>query len=239
MTYPPQHQAGWGPAPAGDPVPPPAQAMPALPPPAQAMPGQPMPGQAVPALPPPAQPMPATDSGKRRWRKPLRVSLAVGMVAFLLAGIPVYSVSNAIRTGPGPSGCCIPRLKAASVVEALKSKGHECSDDQYGVSCELRIGRYGYETRVETSDDGLINDLSGKVSFPEGEAVGLNSISYLVWVASVPYAHDPQFMAEIKDWVTIQVQSGREVTANVGRYGCQLDASNPTTASVRILMVTL
>lgn len=175
---------------------------------------------------PPSSPTPAASSGRRslRW---VVVAVVLGVVALLGAGIGTYlGVSNHRSNLPGPADCgrgrCIPTLKAADVRAALEDRGFQCESDSSWM-CQLEVGVTDYSVYLTVTGDH-ISDLYATVFYPEDVTPSATSLSYLVWLAQLPYANDPEFMSDIRNWIEQKVSEGTEnARANIGGYGYELN----------------
>jgi hypothetical protein len=139
---------------------------------------------------------------------------------------------------------CIPSLQSAAVIDALKSKGYGCnSRNGQGLEglvqweCDLRIGATKYSLNMGTLR-GHINTVLAEVSIQANRSAqggkggtASGTVPYLLWFASLPFADDPLTVADVKAWLTRQVQSGKKATVNIAGYRYEVDASEEGAAS--------
>lgn len=151
----------------------------------------------------------------------------LGVVALLGAGAGTYlGVSNYRSSLAGPADCggrrCIPNLKVADVRTAMESRGFQCESDS-GWTCRLQIGVVEYTVYLDVIGDHIA-DLLAQVVYPEDITPGETTLSYLVWLAQLPYADDPEFMSDIRNWIEQKVSAGAEnARAKIGGYGYELN----------------
>jgi hypothetical protein len=176
-----------------------------------------------------------------RGRRLVVAGLATGLIAAAGAGIASYTGVRNTKYADGPVDCggvsrCIPNLKPATAVEALKSQGHDCARADGRIwKCNLQAGLNQYETSFSVArNQDLIDGYQGSIRGPAGTTRGDATTSYLVWLASMPYADDPVLLSEIKAWVGQQVDGGRQAEARIGDYSYEFDASRPESVSLSI-----
>jgi hypothetical protein len=213
-TWPPIHPAG--PPPVG----PPPVGLPSAGPPPVGPPPVGLPS----AGPPPVGPPPGGK--QRRWSRVLVIAAAVGLVGLLAAGIGTYVAVSSYQSGKRIVSCgayeCIPGLKASSVIEALKAQGHECKAEEYSTTCELSIGPIRFEARMEVSK-GLIPSATVSVD-TIGDQASSSAMPYLLWFAVLPYADDSATMADIRNWLTQQVEGHKTTKATIGDFEYEVKA---------------
>ncbi|GIH19453.1 hypothetical protein [Rugosimonospora africana] len=163
----------------------------------------------------------------------LITALAAALVGLLAAGIGCFALVTSSRDAPGPTECdgdtCIPTLRAAPVVAALKSQGHECRIDGDGWVCDLDIGDVHYELEVGITSEDQIYEVRAEVTKPEDAQLSAQSLNYLVWAASLPFGDDKPTMSEIRSWVTGRAKDNKDSKAKISGYEYELDSSNPHT----------
>lgn len=168
------------------------------------------------------------------FRKALLGGLAAAVTAMIVAGVTMFLVrggARAAETGMGPcaedsSSDCIPNLKADDLLGALKARGHYCTDYPGGtVGCELNVGQSRFSVGVETNDGG-ISRLSATVLVVADSEPSERALTFLRWVAGVPFAHDRQSANEIDAWLTTQLAEEKTVDATIAGYRYHL-ASQP------------
>jgi hypothetical protein len=159
----------------------------------------------------------------------LLTGLALGLVAAIAAGAGGYAAVRGSQSAEGPVDCggvnrCIPVLKPATVFDALKSQGHECTQDGVTWTCRLLIGVKRFEASFSVIR-GLINSYDATISAPGGVVGGERATAYLVWLASLPYGNDPVLLGQIRTWVTEQVDAGKRTEVRIGDYSYEMDTS--------------
>ncbi|WP_020576191.1 hypothetical protein [Actinopolymorpha alba] len=166
------------------------------------------------------------------------IALLVGLFAFVAGGIASYAVASDATPTIGPMPCedsarpCVPRLEAAIVIGALKAQGHTCTESSGRWSCLLAIGVTQYTFSLEETG-GQIHKYSARVSNadlgPSSDTSTSQSkaaMSYLSWSAQLTYSHDPEFSAEIREWLSKQAGSQGKTVADVGGYEYTVDATD-------------
>jgi hypothetical protein len=189
-------------------------------------------------------PAPAGRAGGWGMRRLLLVALAVGFVAFAASGIATYAGVSSSRSAVGPVECegggagrCIPSLKSASVINALKAQGHDCSTEPGDWVCALGIGEVRYESRlVEVGDQ--IGEYLTTVRKPDGSPPSNTTVEYLVWLACLPFADDPATESDIRNWVTQRLNDSKDAKVKIAKYGYELDTSDPGYIMLKVRGVT-
>jgi hypothetical protein len=171
----------------------------------------------------------------------LGIALAVGFVAMVASGWAGYSMVNRARGGTGPTGCggvvrCIPSLPASSVVDALKSRGHQCTPDDLGWGCELTIGDTRYEVDLAVSK-GLVSDVLARIAYP-GDEPSETDASYLKWLACLPFGDDPATVTAVTDWLSDHVDDEKDATVKIAGYGYELRTAAENTLFLEVRGVT-
>ncbi|MEQ4209111.1 hypothetical protein ABN028_14600 [Actinopolymorpha sp. B17G11] len=167
----------------------------------------------------------------------MATTVLAGLFAFTAGGIGGYVAASRLTPQFGPTHCvgsakaCIPELDAASVIGTLKAQGHTCTKSADNRNCVLQIGLTQYAFTLEMVG-GQIRTYSAQVSTvidgaPSSEATqpGKAAISYLEWSAHLPYAHEPEFEAQINTWLHRQVKTRATAVADVGGYRYEIDAT--------------
>jgi hypothetical protein len=156
-----------------------------------------------------------------------------------------YHEAHKVLPDYGPVKCvdsemtCIPRLQAARVVAALKAQGHSCSKSFDRWECALQVGVTKYTFALD-SVGGQVHKYSARANTgPTAAAAAPIKPSkavraYLQWSAQLPYAHDPQFAAQIRTWLDHQIDTGGKTEANVGHYGFEFDTSQPNEVDLTV-----
>jgi len=179
-------------------------------------------------FPPGSAPASASGGGKR-WL----VTVAVAVVVLLAAGITSYVVSSSYARTAVSQSCdiykCIPRLKAESVVTALKDRGYTCTTDANHETCELQIGAFYFDASLQVSE-GLITRINLRVYREASAPLTPGSVAFLKWFGALPYRDDPVLAAEIEAWVDQQVEATKDAKAVIGDYEYSL--TNPEPHSV-------
>lgn len=193
--------------------------------------GAPLSGAPLPDGPPRARSGPSV-------RRTLITALAVALVAFLAAGIGCFALVSSSRNAPGPIACdgdgCIPRLGVGSVVDALKSQGHDCDIDSGDWVCDLGVGDVHYELEISVTTGNQIYEVSASVTKPEDAPLSVRSVNYLVWAASLPFGDDKPTMSEIRTWVTGRIKDNKDSKAKISGYQYELDSSNQHEITFRL-----
>jgi hypothetical protein len=163
---------------------------------------------------------------------PLRVlliALLVGLCCCAAGGFGGYVWADRETPDFGPSSCgdsahdCIPRLDAATVIGALRAQGHECRESAGRWTCGLQIGVTEYSLSLQAIS-GQVHSYSARVSTSVDGPPSKEALSYLSWLAQLPYAHDPVFAGRIDSWLIRQIEKGGRTAASVGGYGYELKA---------------
>jgi hypothetical protein len=164
--------------------------------------------------------------GTRKWL----ITSVAGLIALAGAGAGSFAAvrANAGQVGSAPCpvsyGRCIPSMRSADVISALKAKGHECAIESTGWLCTIRIGDASYEARLRTPGGQLASAYVSTRSATDGITRGAKA--YMSWFAELPFADDPQMVAYVDDWLTQQIDAGKKVTAEIAGYRYELNASN-------------
>lgn len=174
----------------------------------------------------------------KTWGRVLLFAALAAVVGFVGIGAVGYlSVGNQ-QAAKGTVRCgnnrCIPSLPAQSVVDALRGKGHDCTQDLGAWNCKLKVGETEYTALVHPQGE-LISELSATVRSPDGRPVTPSKMAFLLWVATLPYGHDSVLTADIEAWITQRVQGGENAAAIIGGYSYQLDAELTRNLSLRVL----
>lgn len=163
---------------------------------------------------------PVQAPGGRRPPRLLVVAVA-GLVAFLAAGAGAYLIARDHRTYQVTQSCgghnCIPALRTAALVEALKGRGHTCKQEGREWFCDLMVGSVHFKVWVSDAD-GHIHRISAEVFHAEKEKVTKAGKTYLAWFAILPYRDDAAATAEIRNWLTEQLEAGKETKATILDY---------------------
>jgi hypothetical protein len=181
----------------------------------------------------------AADRPRVRRGRVAVIATLVGLVAAVAGGIGSYAVAAGAAPEIGPVKCdgsgltCVPKLRAATVIDRLKARGHSCQRGADRWTCALRIGVTEYTFSLfEVS--GQVRSYSAHVSTVEvgptdnaSSPPSSTSMGYLSWSAQLPYSHDPEFAAQIRTWLGRQVKTGGTTVADVGGYTYKVDASKP------------
>lgn len=193
-------------------------------------------------------PAPATgpepqSRGGLTWRRVLLVAAAAAVVGMGGTGVAAYLVTGAQEKAKTNVDCgafrpCIPSLKAATVLDALTQRGHECVKDENGDwGCKLSIGETNYEARVHERK-GLINEYTARVSSPDGREVTPSKLTYLLWFAALPYGNDPILAGQIEGWLTEKVEKLESAQATIGGYRYDVEADKARNLLVSVMGVT-
>jgi hypothetical protein len=113
----------------------------------------------------------------------------------------------------------------------LKAQGHTCTKSADNRNCVLQIGLTQYAFTLQMVG-GQVHTYSAQVStvidgVPSSDATQLSkaAISYLEWSAQLPYAHEPEFAAQVNRWLHQQVGARATAVADVGKYRYGIDAT--------------
>jgi hypothetical protein len=180
-----------------------------------------------------------------------RVAILVAVVALVVAAVASFGVTRSRTPSQRPAGCqrgdnarCIPNLQASEVVAALKSKGHDCTskntEDAVEWECRLVLGATDYDVHMRTvhgqvhtvlAQAGILSDRPSQGGKREA---GSGTVPYLLWFASLPFSDDPLTVAEVKRWLTRQVEAGKRATVDIAGYNYQVDASRERGATFEL-----
>ncbi|MDQ7908252.1 hypothetical protein RB614_27370 [Phytohabitans sp. ZYX-F-186] len=176
-------------------------------------------------------PAPPTPGGRRKWL----LLPALGAAVLLLAGAGAFFLARGYEGSQASQSCgsysCIPRLEAATVVKALRDKGHTCTEEFNHRTCDLKIGLVRFEATLQVADE-LIHAMSVSVYRGGSDPVTETGLAYLNWFATLPYARDAETSAQIEAWVAEQVNGNKDTQAVIGDYEYRL--TNPETYSVEL-----
>jgi hypothetical protein len=174
---------------------------------------------------------------RRRTGRIVVTAILLGGFAFTAGGIGGYAAASWLTPQFGPTPCvgsakaCIPDLEAASVISALKAQGHTCTKSADNRNCVLQIGLTQYAFTLQMVG-GQVHTYSAQVSTvidgaPSSEVArpSKSAMTYLEWSARLPYAHEPEFGAEIDSWLHRQVDTRARTVADVGGYRYEIDAT--------------
>jgi hypothetical protein len=176
-----------------------------------------------------------------------RVAILVAVVALVVATVASFAVTRGRTASQRPAACqggdnarCIPTLQASTVVAALKSKGHDCTSkdakDAVVWECRLVIGATDYELNMRTvhgqvhtvlAQAGVLSD---RPSQGGRQGAGSGTVPYLLWFASLPFSDDPVTVAQIRTWLTRQLEGGRRASVDIAGYKYLVDASRESGA---------
>lgn len=175
-------------------------------------------------------PAPSTDAAKRAWRRLWLLALAVALVMVVGGGASGYLLTRAVKQTSHRATCgnlyCIPTLKAASVIDALKGQGFTCVEDSVtSWKCELRIGDTQYRSRL-SHRDGLILSFDDSVSTGKTGEASASTKAYLVWFAALPFSDDPVLTEQIDGWLLPRLSGGADTRATIGGYSYRLTATD-------------
>lgn len=179
-----------------------------------------------------------------------RVAVLVAVAALVVATVASFAVTRSRTPSLRPTGCgvakarCIPSLESAAVIGALKSKGYGCtSRDGQGLEglvlweCVLRIGATKYSLNMGTLR-GHVNTVLAEATVQANKSAqggkggtASGTVPYLLWFASLPFADDLLTVADVKAWLTRQVQAGKKATVNIAGYRYEVDASKEGAAT--------
>ncbi|GIJ27948.1 hypothetical protein Vqi01_31100 [Micromonospora qiuiae] len=168
----------------------------------------------------------------------LMVSAIVGLLGALVAGVGAYLPTNRYQATATTVPCrrvvCIPVLKASTVVDALRAKGHPCEQerDRYW-KCELVVGTITFETTIDEVE-GLISDVSVLVARPADEEPTEAVMDYLLWLAALPYTADEALTEEVNNWVIDRIEANEDTEAEIGGYNYTVTTSSPGSIRLRI-----
>ncbi|WP_214416802.1 hypothetical protein [Sphaerisporangium fuscum] len=163
------------------------------------------------------------------------IASAAGLIALAGAGAAGYTVTaraQAAVTGPVPCAPdtykrCIPSLKFDQVLDALKAQGHQCGmRSGYAESwkCELYVGNAGFEMGLEAPAGG-ISEVSVEVRCGTDGEITRGARSYISWLATLPFADDPQTVAYVGKWLTRQIDGRKDVRSEIAGYKYEVYAS--------------
>lgn len=190
---------------------------------------------AAPAPQPAQEPAPAR---RMTWRRLLLITGVVALVTTAVAGVGAYAAARSSQLARDTASCgassrCIPGLPAAAVLEKLKAAGHECETTYGRWRCEFEVGGAFYTAYIYERRE-LINEIGLTVS-GAGDELTASQRAYLTWFATVPFAHDPAFTAEIEAWLAQKLDAGENVTATVGQgYRYELAFHPPRRVDLKI-----
>ncbi|MEU6428938.1 hypothetical protein ABZ860_23840 [Microbispora sp. NPDC046973] len=156
-----------------------------------------------------------TQSGRGSRRI---VAGAIGLVAFLLAGLGAYAVASTDRR-QDTKYCghdCVPGLRIGTVVEALRDQGHTCADKRQFWSCELRIGKVRFEAdlfRARNVADfyEYISKVEARIVNPDSTTAAAG-LDYMSWFAMLPHRDDPSTVGKVDGWLAEQIAGDGDVT---------------------------
>jgi hypothetical protein len=177
------------------------------------------------------------------------VAILAAVVALVVAAVAGFAVTRGRTPSQRPGDCpgsrarCIPTLQGSAVIAALKSKGHGCDSESEnradGVrwECKLQIGATEYSLHMRTLH-GQVNTVLADVRVladrpAQGGSRGAASgtVPYLLWFASLPFSDDPLTVADVRAWLTRQVEAGRKATVEIAGYRYEVDASKEGAAT--------
>jgi hypothetical protein len=152
------------------------------------------------------------------------------VAAFILAAVAAFVPVRRGQDTIGPGDCgsmhdvCIPTLRATQVIEALEAEGYRCVEERSDSHrCLLVIADTNYEVSLSTMG-GQILSMYATVQAPKGRQSSNTSMSFVSWLATLPYAHDKAFSEQIKAWVSKEFATNNtKATANVGGYRYELE----------------
>jgi hypothetical protein len=163
------------------------------------------------------------------------------VVALVVAAVAGFAVTRGRTPSQRPTDCpgsrarCIPTLQGSTVIAALKSKGHGCTSENRGDGvqweCKLQIGATEYSLHMKTLHGQVntvladVRDLGNRAAQGGNRGTASGTVPYLLWFASLPFADDPLTVAQVKAWLTRQVESGKRATVHIAGYRYILDAS--------------
>ncbi|MEH1127808.1 hypothetical protein [Micromonospora sp. CPCC 206061] len=192
----------------------------------------------------PTPPVGAGTAPDRRgglsWRRVLLVGAVAAVVGLAGAGIAGYLVIGGQEKARTSANCgtlqrCIPSLKAATVVDALTQRGHECAEQEQGARvCTLAIGETKYQALLAVWD-GLIADMNVSVWSPEGREVTPGRLAYLFWFAALPYGDDPTLVGQIEGWITEKVEKLESAQATIGGYRYEITVEEARNLEIRVM----
>ncbi|MGW0435151.1 hypothetical protein ACWDV4_21755 [Micromonospora sp. NPDC003197] len=161
------------------------------------------------------------------------------MVSLLGAGGGGYAIARNTELAKQTARCgnarCIPGLSATTLIDGLKQKGFTCEERSGSWTCQLKIGQAYFETYV-SSHEGLIIDFSGSVRSVYEDEVPAMTKSFLTWLGSVPVAHDPVSIEEVRGWLDQRFEGGADANATIGSYSYQLTATDKRALRLRVLV---
>jgi hypothetical protein len=180
-----------------------------------------------------------TEGQGRHGGSSPRVAILVALVALVVATVASFAVTRSKTPSQRPIRCqgnntgCIPTLKGSDVIAALKSKGHNCtsekSQDEVVWKCNLLIGATNYDLRLATLHGQVISVLAGVLADNRSQSgkrgTGSRTVPYFLWFASLPFSDDPRTVADVKAWLTRQVEAGRKATVDIAGYRYRVDAT--------------
>jgi hypothetical protein len=177
-----------------------------------------------------------------------RVAILAAVVALVVAAVAGFAVTRGRTPSQRPTDCpgsrarCIPTLQGSAVIAALKSKGHDCTSENRGDGvrweCKLQIGATEYSLHMNTrhgqvntvlADVRVLADRPAQGGGNQGAASG--TVPYLLWFASLPFSDDPLTVADVKAWLTRQVEAGKRATVRIAGYRYIVDASKEGAAT--------
>ncbi|MBE1604707.1 hypothetical protein [Actinopolymorpha pittospori] len=95
---------------------------------------------------------------------------------------------------------------------------------------EVRGQVRAYSARVSSAEIGPFDNTFAPPS--------KTAMAYMLWSAGLPYAHDREFAAQIRTWLSRQVEGGGTTVADVGGYTYKVDASEPQIFNLDVEAVT-
>jgi hypothetical protein len=188
-----------------------------------------------------APPVPSAGDVKRAWRRLCLISLAVALVMLVAGGASGYLLASDARKTSYRASCgnrsyCIPSLKVASVIDALKGRGFTCAEKASDWECRLRIGDTRYESNI-AHKDGLIYRFDNSVN-TERREVADSTKAFLVWFAAMPFSNDPVLAEEIDGWLMPRLSGGTDTRVTIGGYFYSLTAVHKQSLSLNVWVGT-
>ncbi len=169
----------------------------------------------------------------RRWL----VTAAVAVAVLLASGGTSYAIARSHGKSGTSQSCdvhkCIPRLKAATVVEALTERGYTCSANLNQRRCQLRAGVFYFDSTLQVSEE-LITRIHLRVFREASAALTPRSVAYLTWFGTLPYRDDPRLTGQIEAWVSEQVEAQKDAKATIGDYEYTLTVKEPHDVLIEI-----